>query len=212
MITATISFNSDFHIGSGIGKAGYIDSLFVKDGQGNPTIPGQTLKGVTRDSCIRIANSLEVEHCISNKNKKHCCNCIICRIFGRASRPSKYLFSPAHLKTAVDDEKYPVRKRTGIDRETGTAKENALFSTEVAPCNLEFEFTIKPKPPYQLDELEVTLLKASILWTREIGGNRRRGLGHCTMTITEPAINKAVFKEELERLRDFNKDVEGTDV
>ncbi|MBU1615694.1 hypothetical protein KJ693_10375, partial [bacterium] len=184
MIKVTIKFNSDFHIGSGLGKANYIDSLFVKDSRRNPIIPGQTLKGVIKDSCVRIANSFGIKNCVSdNTTKRHICPCIICRIFGRESQSAKYLFSPARLKTDDKDREYPVRRRTSIDAETGTAKEKALFSTEVAPQNLEFEFTINQKSGGQSGKSERTLLEAGILWTREIGGNRRRGLGHCRMTI-----------------------------
>lgn len=202
MIKATIRFDSDFHIGSGIGKAGYVDSLFVKDSYGNPVITGQTLKGIIRDSCMRIAKSFD-NLCRDNRR----CTCLLCEIFGRVSRPGRYLFTPAYLKTKTDDKEYPVRKRTSIDRDTGTAKEKALFSTEVAPQNIEFEFTIKPKPfkGKVPSELEITLLIAGILWTREIGGNRRRGLGHCRMTIEEPVINKEILKRDLEELRDYIK-------
>lgn len=205
MIKATIRFNSDFHIGSGVGKAGYIDSLFVKDTDGKPVITGQTLKGIIKDSCTRIARSFGIS-CDDNRK----CDCLICEIFGRESRPGKYLFTPARLKENGKDkeEEYPIRKRTSIDKETGTAKEHALFSTEVAPLNLEFKFTIKPKPSKKPDSLEKTLLIAGILWTREIGGNRRRGLGHCRMTVEEPVVNKEGLKQELGRLRDLNKGVE----
>jgi CRISPR/Cas system CSM-associated protein Csm3 (group 7 of RAMP superfamily) len=200
MIRATIKFDSDFHIGSGVGKAGYIDSLFVKDAEGKPVITGQTLKGIIRDSCTRIAKSFGI-HCDNNRK----CTCFICEIFGRESRSGRYLFTPAHLKTETRDKEYPVRKRTSIDRETGTAKEHALFSTEVAPQKLEFEFTIKPKSSKKPDDLEKTLLIAGILWTREIGGNRRRGLGHCRMTVV---IDKKSLKEGLEKLKEFGKDAE----
>lgn len=214
MIKATIRFESDFHIGSGVGKAGYIDSLFVKDSDGNPVIPGQTLKGIIKDSCKRIANSFGIP-CQNNRK----CTCPICEIFGRASRPGKYLFSPAYLKTKKEDKEYkeyPIRKRTSIDRQTGTAKEHALFSTEVAPQNFEFEFLIKPKPTYYSNphklELNLLILKAGILWTMEIGGNRRRGLGRCRMEIEEPVIDKEDLKKELEDLKNSSKNVEVKDV
>ncbi|MGQ9569607.1 MAG: RAMP superfamily CRISPR-associated protein [Thermodesulfovibrionales bacterium] len=208
MIRATIKFESDFHIGSGLGKEGYIDSLFVKDSNGNPVIPGQTLKGIIRDSCMRIANSFGIK-CSNNRK----CTCHICEIFGKPSRPGKYLFTPAYLKGGDEDKEYPVRKRTSIDKETGTAKEEALFSTEVAPKDLEFEFFIKPNPAYKSNpnklelklELNLIILKAGILWTREIGGNRRRGLGHCRMIIEEPPIDKEQLKKGLEKLKGSNK-------
>ncbi len=199
MIKAKIRFNSDFHIGSGTGKAGYIDSLFVKDNQDNPVIPGQTLKGIIRDSCKRITNSFGIQ-CKNNRN----CTCLICAIFGRESRPGKYHFSPATFKEVGKGKEYPIRRRTSIDRDTGTAKREALFSTEVAPQNLEFDFLIKPKLAYQPNELELILLKAGILWTREIGSNRRRGLGHCRMIIKEPPIDKDRLKEELAKLKNSN--------
>lgn len=204
MIKTTITFDSDFHIGSGVGKVGYIDSLFVKDSDGNPVIPGQTLKGIIKDSCKRIANSFGIP-CQDNRK----CTCPICEIFGRASRPGKYLFTPAHLKTKTEDKEYPVRKRTSIDRETGTAKEQALFSTEVAPQNLEFEFAIKPRPFKKPEDVEKTILLAGILWTREIGGNRRRGLGHCRMKIEEPEIDKEDLKKKLEDLKNSSKGCRG---
>ncbi|MBU1614284.1 hypothetical protein KJ693_03130, partial [bacterium] len=69
-----------------------------------------------------------------------------------------------------------------------------------------FEFTINQKSGGQSGKSERTLLEAGILWTREIGGNRRRGLGHCRMTIEE--INRAALKKGLKKLRNINKKVE----
>lgn len=203
MIKVTIKFNSDFHIGSGLGKTNYIDGLFVKDRQQNPIIPGQTLKGIIKDSCVRIANSFGIKNCVDGNMKRHKCKCVICSMFGRESQSAKYLFSPARLKTDNKYSEYTVRRRTSIDTKTGTAKEKALFSTEVAPQNLEFEFTIRQRPGRRSDESEKTLLEIGVLWTREIGGSRRRGLGHCRMTIEE--INSAVLKR---KLRNINKKVE----
>lgn len=200
MIRATIKFNSDFHLGSGFGKANYIDSLFVKDSQSNPTITGQTLKGIIKDSCKRIANSFGIK-CTDNRRCSP--HCPVCQIFGKASYPGKYLFSPAYLRTTAQDKDYPIRRRTSIDRESGTAKEQALFSTEVATKDLEFEFTITPRPGNQFDEKEEILIIAGILWTREIGGHRRRGLGHCRITIQQPHIDKDDLKNRLKILEEL---------
>jgi CRISPR/Cas system CSM-associated protein Csm3 (group 7 of RAMP superfamily) len=205
MIKATIRFDSDFHIGSGVGKAGYIDSLFIKDTQDNPIITGQTLKGIIRDSCKRIANSFNIP---CKENRK--CTCLICEIFGRASRPGKYLFTPATQKPSSKNKKeYPVRRRTSIDIHTGTAKREALFSTEVARKGVEFGFTIRPKPSKKPEELEEALLIAGILWTREIGGNRRRGLGHCKIEIKEPVIDRESLKKQLLKLQELDRKQRG---
>jgi len=200
MIKATIKFNSDFHLGSGFGKANYIDSLLVKDSEDNPAISGQTLKGIIKDSCRRIANSFDIK---CTGDRRCSANCPVCQIFGKASYSGKYLFSPAYLKATTQDKDYPIRRRTTIDRESGTAKEKALFSTEVATKNLEFEFMVNMRPGNQFNEIEETLLIAGILWTREIGGHRRRGLGHCRIAIQEPQIDKEALKDRLKKLQEL---------
>ena len=193
MITVKIKFESDFHIGSGLGKAAYIDSLVVKDSAKKPVIPGQTIKGILRDSCMRIANSFGLK-C----EDKRGCECPVCSIFGRESTPGKYVFSPAVLYKTTQSE-YQVRQRTSINNETGTAKEHALFSSEVSSKGSEFEFTVNCREGDE-KENETTLLTAGILWTREIGGGRRRGLGSCVLTI-EPQPPQEELKNMLEKLK-----------
>jgi len=200
MIKAKITFISDFHIGSGLGAVYYVDSLFVRDNSHRPYIPGETIKGIIRDSCTRIANSLDIP-C----EDKRGCKCIICELFGREGKAGKLIFSPAYMNSAQESTDSLVRKRTSINRETGTAKEHALFSSEVAFMGSELHFAIRNRNG-EMTELQKALLMAGILWTREIGGNRRRGLGHCRMSIVGNEVTKVTdlptfLKQNLSKTR-----------
>ncbi|NJL99422.1 MAG: hypothetical protein HC924_11740 [Synechococcaceae cyanobacterium SM2_3_2] len=50
---------SDWHIGTGSGRSGDIDSLVIRDPDGLPYIPAKTLTGIWRDACEKVAYGLD---------------------------------------------------------------------------------------------------------------------------------------------------------
>ena len=54
-----ITMLSDWHIGTGAGRVGDIDSLVQRDRHGLPYIPAKTLTGIWRDACELVATGLD---------------------------------------------------------------------------------------------------------------------------------------------------------
>jgi len=54
-----ITMLSDWHIGTGAGSVGDIDSLVQRDHHGLPYIPAKTLTGIWRDACELVATGLD---------------------------------------------------------------------------------------------------------------------------------------------------------
>lgn len=57
--TATLTILTDWHIGSGAGRTGDIDSLVKRDKDDFPYIPAKTLTGIWRDACELVALALD---------------------------------------------------------------------------------------------------------------------------------------------------------
>jgi CRISPR-associated protein Csx10 len=55
-----LTMESDWHVGSGMGRPGNIDRLIVRDADGLPFVPAKTLRGIWRDACERLCRGLDV--------------------------------------------------------------------------------------------------------------------------------------------------------
>ena len=51
-----LTFDSDWHVGSGAGILGSVDRQVLRDEEGFPYVPGKTLTGVLRDAAEWIAD------------------------------------------------------------------------------------------------------------------------------------------------------------
>ena len=51
-----LTFDSDWHVGSGAGIPGSVDRQVLRDEEGFPYVPGKTLTGVLRDAAEWIAD------------------------------------------------------------------------------------------------------------------------------------------------------------
>src|SRR6266498_3959253 len=56
-----LKMKSDWHVGSGVGRPGNVDSLIVRDADEFPFIPAKTLTGIWRDAAERLAYALDEE-------------------------------------------------------------------------------------------------------------------------------------------------------
>ena len=52
-----VIFESDWHVGSGAGIPGHLDSQVLRDGNGLPFVPGKTLTGILRDAAEWVAHA-----------------------------------------------------------------------------------------------------------------------------------------------------------
>ena len=184
-----LQFFSDFSIGTGQGLAGVLDNTVVKTLQGLPSIPGQTIKGVLRDNCRELVKIL-------NLPKEGDPDSPVDLIFGNPFLPAAFRFPSAYLcnesmYTSIQDHLTQGEWHNQIEVNSGTAKKDHLFSRETASKELVFSFTItetigeKAEP----QDRDRALLIATLLFTKYIGGKRKRGRGRCRFSLREETWN-----------------------
>lgn len=79
--------------------------------------------------------------------------------------------------------------RTSIDPQSGRAEDDHLFTLEEAVAGLELAGSVEIEPA--LPRRELSLLVAALRFIREVGGQRRRGLGTCRVRIDRAALAPA---------------------
>jgi CRISPR/Cas system CSM-associated protein Csm3 (group 7 of RAMP superfamily) len=218
---------SNFHIGTGLGDAGRVDRITLRNNNKEVMIPGSTLKGRVRYHCEQLADAFALDACSSSAMNRQICRtencCLICRLFGSEWHPGGLRFSDARLRQPLRDVVYsqhpdrgdaaPLdfqtqpRTRTRINRRVRRVEEGALFTLEEGAAGLEFEGKIVGNvqavegsdAPVPLELL--ALLGGTRLLTH-LGGKKTGGLGSCALSLTkvEPIPPDAIelAKPELE--------------
>ncbi len=194
-----LTFDSDWHVGSGAGIPGSVDRQVLRDEEGFPYVPGKTLTGILRDAAEWIA---DVRDTAEEGNKWK--NALI-GLFGEqpeshGGTPGGFASGAAvgigsaelsrDLRNYVQELRessgpdlraalFTVRPGVKIDRATGRALEDHLYSTErVRGCTLYAPVKYLRGP---LSEDEEKLLEDAIRAVRRLGGKRRRGGGRCRL-------------------------------
>lgn len=194
-----LRFDSDWHVGSGAGIPGNVDRQVLRDEEGFPYVPGKTLTGILRDAAEWIA---DVRDTAEKGNKWK--NALI-GLFGE--QPESYGgtrggfasgaalgIGSATLSRALRNYVQELREASGpdlrpalftvrpgvkIDRATGRALEDHLYSTErVRGCTLYAPVKYLRGP---LSGDEEKLLEDAVKAVRRLGGKRRRGGGRCRL-------------------------------
>lgn len=206
-ITVTIHFEAGFAVQSGYGLAGMLDNTIMRDGRGLPWIPGPSLKGVIREACEEIAllrGHKLYEKVIDEirdvrKDGKDVYDPSnygpTTRIFGTPFIPAAFTFHTASLKQRIDSTEEEFLRGSGswneshtsISPGTGTAKEDHLFSMEIAAHDLEhpdyaFRFHVVPTPELVDDSL-ISFLFCAIRLVDHIGSGKTRGKGRVKMDL-----------------------------
>lgn len=198
-MTLTITFESDWHIGSGAGIPKYIDRLVLRDWDELPYIPGKSLTGILRDAAERLADV----YAIAGVNGKQA---LVNEIFGAtrekasdnpgAASKAKIKIRPARLapglraklsgeepgKRALREAFFSVQPGVMIDPNSGRAKDDHLFFLQKTRkgCVLEAELILE-------DDKHAEFLDQVVKTVRVIGAKRRRGAGRCAMKLTDAA-------------------------
>lgn len=220
----TLHIKGDLHSGTGMGLPGLIDELVLRDADGLAYLPGSHIKGLVRDSCYRLWQAQGEDNLICEGQKEWMqhttgpepeaslfCSmqgrdlCLICALFGAASTKGGFWFSPAKYPDAKDlaaldlgTSDGALRAQTALDPLTKRAKPNQLFQIEVVqPLDQfegEFHFLGWAGKPRLDDDNLVAWLTASLLFTRRLGGNRRRGWGRSRFSLDthDPESRKAL--------------------
>lgn len=206
-IKYTLEFAGEFHTGSGTGLPGLVDEFVFRDPQGFSVIPASHIKGLLRDSTYRMLQKLNMLNSICTGQQtwhkdqipdpKDFCSlqasplCILCALFGSPSISGGVRFSPATYEQRdtlatlelADCDAYLSAHAT-IDRKTRRAKPKHLFNLEVVRPLGKYKGSIKFIGWYSettqltAEKLQALLL-AALLFTRRVGGKRRRGWGAC---------------------------------
>ena len=210
-VSYTLKVWRDLHIGSGVGLPGLIDEYIVRDQNGFAHIPGSQIKGLVRESCrqlltLRGAAELMCEgqqHWQEGSEATAFCAlrgqpmCLMCVLFGAPASPGGVWFSPAEYapgyRTTVAGAGLALRDmatsaHAAIDPGTRRAQTHQLFNLEVARPADVFRGRVERLGEWPgnavLPEAQAWLwLTAAMLFTRRLGGRRRRGWGRCEFEI-----------------------------
>jgi len=207
-LTIKINLTSDWHIGSGAGIPGDIDSLVQKDQDGLPYIPAKTLTGILRDACELVAFGLD------NGAENGAWQKWVDYLFGEqptlkkeakeeieiAPRHAALSIRPAYFsqplrevvknKLSVRNALTFVKPGISIDADSGCAIENFLRFEEVVRSGavLEAKCELNLPPDKKQKEAAYALLVAGAKFVERLGGKRRRGSGKCELVINNQDI------------------------
>ena len=143
-----------------------VDDSVLKDANGNPIIPGSSIKGVVRTQMESILKGIGKRVCnIHNDMDKNCTDkdflkkiqkieseqekaqkiyeqsCEICKLFGGRGFAGKLHFKDAYY---IGDAPcaYEHRDGVGIDRETGSAQKGVKYDFDIIPKGTKFDFVL----------------------------------------------------------------------
>lgn len=204
-----INPTSFWHIGSGLGHAG-LHRLALKDGLNRPYISGSHLKGILRQSCEDLAETIgldtvsphridKIEGFTSSQKTPF----IIDRLFGSRFEGGKLFCRPAYWTGNVQETFYEkahikVQARTAIDRALQTSKAKHLFQTEYVHRGF-FSTTISGRHKFLTVEqkgdwpIEYALLLGGLCILDRMGGDRTHGKGRIVIEIEEILYNGEVL-------------------
>lgn len=188
-----LTMESDWHVGSGMGRPGNVDRLITRDADGLPFVPAKTLRGIWRDACERLCRGLD-------DGRVGAWSRLVDRLFGSqpglgANDPTGRHGNPAEvpLESAVQIRSAripsPLRERLAradrrlrqvltfikpgvkIDRRSGSAQTDFLRFEEVARKGTVLEAECHLKVQNQTTrELASALLIASAKLVERLGG------------------------------------------
>lgn len=195
-----IEFHTDWHCGSGLSAGADVDALVIKDRNGIAFIPGKTIKGLVREAVEEMLllggrdmsedKRLLFKECFGNSEDRNIDSHIASNDeddkYKYLSKGSTF-FSNAELSegesSAIKSNNaarfmYRQISNTAIG-EDGIAQEHSLRKMEtVVPCTLYGEILDIP------DGFESNIADA-LRYIKRLGQSRNRGLGRCTITLTE---------------------------
>jgi CRISPR/Cas system CSM-associated protein Csm3 (group 7 of RAMP superfamily) len=183
-INYTITFLSDWHVGSGLGSGADADSVVIKDSANLPYLPGKTIKGLLKDALLDIQ---EVQSAMIPKDfidKNFGCEIKEEGIKVTKTEPGTLFFSNAELAKEEKEEaigdlsRYLYRNMASTTiNESGVAKDGSLRTIEVC-IPLTIEGYIEG-----VEKDAIPVLEKAFKMLRHLGSNRNRGLGRCIINI-----------------------------
>ena len=202
-IKYSLTMQTAFFIGSGLGIAGVVDKGCLKDVNGFVYIPGSSIKGKIRYFCKQLIQlkqfKTSIPVCQTLSNPEICKTntpCLICKLFGSSFTEGALQFLDAKLKQELQealksgesarsllDAKYQVsfRSNNKINRYSQITEKGHLFTSEVGESGLEFEGKIIGTIDGEIMDkvpMNFAFLVAGMNLVNNIGGQKSRGLGY----------------------------------
>ena len=227
IITGIITAIDPIHIGApdvdGLDPT-RVDNAVAKDADGNPIIPGSSLKGVIRSNFEAVlrgagrrvcdifddndANCLtkaELNAILRNEKKTSLAqaeeiyekSCDVCRLFGGRGIASKLRFRDCSLagKKCI----YEYRDTVSIDRETGAVKSVVKYDFELVPKGTRFDFCmIAENLDYEQNGYLDYILKTLESGELSVGSKATKGFGRIQLSeIKQTEISIDDLRREL---------------
>lgn len=163
----SVEFLDYWHLSSGVSAGPSLDSMVVKDTFGIPYVPGKTIKGLVREM-MEIIDANNVKRIFGDKGTQ-----IAESYFGNATLDEATI---AHLIANESLKKHLFSKITSTKIDAnGLADDKTMREIEVVvPLKLIGEITCDN----QADE---AIINKALQMIKQIGLNRHRGLGRCTI-------------------------------
>lgn len=152
VIEFTIETETPFNISSGSKKDGYVKDQSVRDRNGQPYIPGTTIKGELRNNYLKITDEKKTAE-----------------LFGSRDKASRIIVDDFY---AEDQCNISVRYGNAIDRFRKVTKDGALFSKEGIIGKFKGEIEVQYENEEELEDL-----KLAINMITSIGGSKSAGFG-----------------------------------
>jgi CRISPR-associated RAMP protein (TIGR02581 family) len=205
------------------------DLPVVKDTLDRPVIPGSSLKGALRAYAESLLRTLEpmarmdgkpqlscdplTTPCLSNdevkalKREKDADDklweksCWACRLFGAPWLASRIWVKDLPVREDTWFERFGHRDGVSIDRDTGTAQSQKLYTFELTPEGTAFDFSLVADGASDA-ELGLLLLALEGVHNGQIllGGARSRGLGDVALNVEWSAVEEITPDNALEAL------------
>lgn len=226
VLTSDIVLVTGLHIGgsqSGIDIGG-VDSPVIKTAEGQPYIPGSSLKGKLRSLMSRLQHKTPDHHLVQSEDNPiriHMCeepDCAVCSIFGsaaeKASRNTRLVVQDAYLDTesmeplkeGLELEWTEVKWENSIDRITSGAHPRQI---ERVPAGSRFQagFTFTVYENADLHHLHDFILTMRLLEDDYLGGSGTRGYGRIQWeTMKLRYRTRAYYLGEEDRPQSFTGD------
>ncbi|NNJ12847.1 CRISPR-associated RAMP protein [Chloroflexales bacterium ZM16-3] len=207
LFTGELTLQTALHLGGGDATLGSTDSPVVRRADGQPFIPGSSIKGAFRSTVEKLAVTIGLPNMeidaidlgsdwmkgfIKRRREKEWTEeqtiervsaewPATAHLFGTLFTASKASFSDAYL---VDETEGLVQRRDGvaIDRDSERAMDRLKYDYEVVPPTVRFRFELLLENPGPMD-LGLTCLGLSELRSGffSLGGKRSSGLGRCLL-------------------------------
>ena len=209
-----LTMESDWHVGSGMGRPGNVDRLITRDADDLPFVPAKTLRGIWRDACERLCRGLD-------DGQVGAWSRLVDLLFG--SQPALGQNDPTGRHTApglapcesavqIRSARIPsplreqlicsdplirqaltfVKPGVKIDRRSGSAQTDFLRFEELARRGTILEAECQLPVAEALREVAGALLIGSAKMIERLGGKRRRGAGRCRLEILNANTDAAI--------------------